>query len=94
MMESRMSGKLSSPVWERDRETHSMEVEKVRPVPTPLSPVLANVYLHYVLDLWFTQTVKTHCRGEALVWRYADDWVCAFRYQYDAERFFRVLPHR
>jgi RNA-directed DNA polymerase len=38
--------------------------------------------------------VKAHCRGAALRWRYADDWVCAFRYQDDAERFYRVLPKR
>lgn len=59
-----------------------------------ISPVLANVYLHYALDLWFDKVVKAHCRGEALLCRYADDWVCAFRYQDDAERFYRVLPQR
>ncbi len=59
-----------------------------------VSPVLANVYLHYALDLWFAKVVKPHCRGEALVCRYADDWVCAFRFQDDAERFYRVLPKR
>jgi len=59
-----------------------------------VSPVLANAYLHYAVDLWFTKVVKVHCRGEALMCRYADDWVCAFRYQEDAERFFRVLPKR
>jgi RNA-directed DNA polymerase len=52
------------------------------------------VYLHYALDLWFDKVVKAHCRGEALLCRYADDWVCAFRYQDDAERFYRVLPQR
>ena len=59
-----------------------------------VSPILANVYLHYALDLWFDKVVKTHCRGEALLCRYADDWVCALRYQDDAERFYRVLPKR
>jgi hypothetical protein len=58
------------------------------------SPVLANVYLHYALDRWLDKVVKPHCRGEALLCRYADDWVCAFRYQDDAERFYRVLPRR
>ena len=67
---------------------------KVRTVPTPLSPVLANVYLHYALDLWFENVVKPHCRGEALLCRFADDWVCAFRYPEDAERFYQVLPKR
>ena len=51
-------------------------------------------YLHYALDLWFTKVVQAHCRGEALLCRYADDWVCALRYQEDAERFYRVLPKR
>jgi RNA-directed DNA polymerase len=59
-----------------------------------ISPVLANVYLHYALDLWFENVVKPHCRGEALLCRFADDWVCAFRYQEDAERFYQVLPKR
>jgi RNA-directed DNA polymerase len=59
-----------------------------------VSPVLAHVYLHYALDLWFDKVVKTHCRGEALLCRYADDWVGAFRYRDDAERFYRVLPKR
>jgi RNA-directed DNA polymerase len=59
-----------------------------------VSPVLANAYLHYALDLWFAKVVTAHCRGEALLCRYADDWVCAFRYQDDAERFYRVLPKR
>lgn len=59
-----------------------------------VSPVLANVYLHYALDLWFEKVVKPHCRGEALMCRYADDWICAFRYRDDAERFDRVLAKR
>ena len=46
------------------------------------------------MDLWFAKVVKAHCRGEALLCRSADDWVCAFRYQDDAERFSRVLPWR
>ena len=59
-----------------------------------VSPVLANVYLHYALDLWFAKVVKPHCRGEALLCRYADDWGGAFRSQDDAERCYRVLPKR
>jgi RNA-directed DNA polymerase len=59
-----------------------------------VSPVLANVYLHYALDLWFEKRVKPQCRGEALMWRYADDWVCAFRYRSDAEWFYKALPER
>jgi retron-type reverse transcriptase len=58
------------------------------------SPVLAHGSLHSALDIGCEQVVKPHCRGEALWCRYADDWVCAFRLQEDAERFFRVLPKR
>ena len=59
-----------------------------------VSPNIANVYLHYALDLWFEKVVKAHCRGEALIIRYADDFVCAFRYRDEAERFYRALPKR
>jgi len=59
-----------------------------------VSPILANVYRHHVLDTGFEQVVKPHCRGEARLCRYADDGVGAFRFQDDAERFYRVLPKR
>ena len=59
-----------------------------------ISPVLANVYLHYALDLWFEKVVKAHCRGEALMCRFADDWVSAFRFRDDAEWFYRELLRR
>jgi len=59
-----------------------------------VSPVLANVYLHYALDLWFDRMVKKTCRGKATLTRYADDWVCAFQHEDDAERFYQVLPKR
>jgi len=59
-----------------------------------VSPILANVFLHYVLDLWFEKVVKQHWRGEACLIRYADDFVCAFEEQADAERFYNVLGQR
>ena len=59
-----------------------------------ISPILANVYLHYALDLWFQEVVKEHCRGEACLIRYADDFVCGFQYEEDAKRFYRVLEFR
>jgi RNA-directed DNA polymerase len=59
-----------------------------------VSPVLANVYLHYVLDLWFHKVVKKYCRGEACLIRFADDFVCAFQYREDAERFYKALGKR
>ncbi|MFH1981941.1 MAG: group II intron reverse transcriptase/maturase [Pseudomonadota bacterium] len=59
-----------------------------------VSPILANVYLHVVLDEWFHQTVKPALRGRAAMYRYADDWVCALQYRDDAARFYSVLPKR
>jgi group II intron reverse transcriptase/maturase len=59
-----------------------------------VSPVLANIYLHYVLDLWFERVVKPRCRGQAYLIRFADDFLCAFQLKADAERFYRVLPSR
>ena len=94
MMESEVMGNYHASFGERDGETRTVRIVQVRTVPTPLSPVLAHVSLHYALDLWFDTVVKPHCRGEALLCRDADDWVCAFRYQDDAERFYRALPKR
>jgi RNA-directed DNA polymerase len=64
------------------------------PCGGPVSPVLAHVFLHYVLDLWFEKVVKKHWRGEARLIRYADDFVCAVEAQADAERFYQVLGQR
>jgi RNA-directed DNA polymerase len=59
-----------------------------------VSPVLANIYLHYALDEWFEDVVKLHCRGQIKLVRYADDFVCAFQCRDDAERFYKVLGKR
>jgi group II intron reverse transcriptase/maturase len=59
-----------------------------------VSPLLANVYLHYVLDLWFAVKVKAHCRGKAYLVRYADDFVCAFEREEDAQWFYEELGAR
>jgi RNA-directed DNA polymerase len=59
-----------------------------------ISPILANVYLPYALDLWFQKVVKPRCRGEACLIRYADDYVAAFQSQADAEHFYRELGPR
>jgi hypothetical protein len=59
-----------------------------------ISPTLSNIYLHYVLDLWFEKVVKPKSEGEAYICRYADYFVCAFRYKRDAERFYNELPKR
>ena len=59
-----------------------------------LSPMLGNVYLHYVLDLWFEREVKPRLRGEAHLVRYADDFVMTFELQDDAKRVMDVLGKR
>jgi group II intron reverse transcriptase/maturase len=59
-----------------------------------ISPLLANVYLHYVLDLWFEQEVQPRLRGRAFLIRYADDFVIGFTNEDDARRVLDVLPKR
>jgi len=59
-----------------------------------VSPILANIFLHYVIDQWFEEIRLSHMRGNADMVRFADDMVFIFQYQSDAERFFRVLPKR
>jgi RNA-directed DNA polymerase len=59
-----------------------------------ISPLLANVYLHYVLDTWFEQEVKPRLRGRAYLIRYADDFVIGFSREDDARRVMEVLPKR
>jgi group II intron reverse transcriptase/maturase len=70
------------------------ESDKGTPQGGLISPVLANVYLHYVLDIWFEKVVKKQCQGEAHIVRYADDFVCFFEYKEEAERFFEALGER
>jgi group II intron reverse transcriptase/maturase len=59
-----------------------------------VSPVLANIYLHYVLDLWFHRRVVKGCQGEACLIRYADDLVCAFEKAEEADQFLGELGSR
>jgi group II intron reverse transcriptase/maturase len=59
-----------------------------------VSPLLANVYLHYVLDVWFAQEVPPRLRGRAFLIRYADDFVMGFACEEDARRVLDVLPKR
>jgi RNA-directed DNA polymerase len=59
-----------------------------------VSPILSNVFLHYVLDLWFEQDVKPRMRGRAFLVRYADDFVIGFSDKHDAERVMEVVPKR
>jgi len=58
------------------------------------STLLANVYLHYVFDLWVHQWRSRHARGDVIVVRFADDFVVAFEHRDDAERFWDDLRER
>jgi RNA-directed DNA polymerase len=59
-----------------------------------ISPILANVYLHYALDLWFERVFQRSCRGGAFLHRYADDFVCGFGREEEAQRFYVELEER
>jgi RNA-directed DNA polymerase len=59
-----------------------------------ISPVLANVYLHYVLDLWFEKAVKPKLAGEAYYVRYADDFIILFQYENEAQKVLEELRQR
>lgn len=59
-----------------------------------VSPLASNVYLHYVLDLWFENEVKPRLRGKAFLYRWADDFIVLLQYKADAERILEVLPKR
>ncbi len=59
-----------------------------------ISPLLANIYLHYVFDLWIKQWRKTKARGDVVVVRFADDFVVGFEHREDGERFLSQLVER
>ena len=59
-----------------------------------ISPVLANVYLHYTLDTWFDYVKKHEFKGGMYMVRYADDFVCLFQYENEAQRFYQLLVER
>jgi len=59
-----------------------------------VSPVLSNIYLHYVLDLWFEHELKKHCIGRAWLFRYADDAIACFECEEDAQKYAETLPGR
>ena len=74
-----------------------LEVDVVRGTPqgAVISPLLANVYLHHVLDGWFARQWRPReARGEVYIVRYADDFVLGFEYRSDAERFMEAMRER
>lgn len=70
------------------------DTNKGTPQGGVISPVLANIYLHYVLDLWFEKVVKTNCGGSAHIVRYADDFVCCFQREDEVRSFYNALTKR
>ena len=70
------------------------ESDKGTPQGGLISPILANVYLHYVLDKWFEEEIKPRLKGRATLTRFADDFIIMFQYEEDAKRVYKVLPKR
>ena len=75
-------------------EGQLVKPDKGTPQGSILSPMLANIFLHYVLDEWFETTGENHARGFCELVRYADDFVCVVRYADDAERIEQALKSR
>jgi RNA-directed DNA polymerase len=84
--------------WLRAGVLHVDGTVEPREAGTPqggvISPILANIYLHYTLDRWFEGDVKKKSKGEAHMVRYADDFVAGFRYHRDAASFYRRIGRR
>ena len=80
------AGVIEDEQWERARAG--------TPQGASVSPLLANIYLHYVLDQWSHQWRKRHARGEVIIVRYADDFVVGFQYLEDAKRYYTELEAR
>lgn len=82
---------LKAGVWE---EGEWKETEEGTPQGGIVSPVLANVYLHYVLDEWFEEEYRKSCQGKVELVRYCDDFVACFENKEEAERFLQVVGER
>ncbi len=75
-------------------EGQLIETTEGTPQGSVASPLLANVYLHYVYDLWAEQWRLRHAKGDMIIVRYADDQIVGFQYRHDAERFLSDLKER
>jgi RNA-directed DNA polymerase len=75
-------------------EGHLVRSEEGTPQGAPISPILANIFLHIVLDEWFQTQVRPRMKGSCFLVRFADDFVMGFSLKSDAERVFEVLPKR
>jgi len=82
---------VTAPIHEGGRDKANT---KGCPQGSILSPVLSNIYLHYVIDEWFESIKLTHLKGKAKLIRFADDMVFAFEWSSDAKRLYEVLPKR
>lgn len=81
-----VAGVMDNGIWTKSGEG--------TPQGATVSPLLANVYLHYALDLWTRQWRQRHARGEVIIVRYADDFVVGFQYGGDATKYKRALVER
>lgn len=70
------------------------ESDRGTPQGGQISPVLANVYLHYVLDLWYEHVLRKRCKGEVYYVRYADDFLLMFQYENEARQVMEALGKR
>jgi group II intron reverse transcriptase/maturase len=82
---------LKAGVMERGNISYS---ESGSPQGSVISPLLSNVYLHYVLDEWFSEQIQPLLKGKSFIVRFADDFVLGFTDKSDAERVMAVLPKR
>jgi len=82
---------LNAGIMEGEQISYS---DKGTPQGGVISPLLANIYLHYVLDVWFETEVKPRMHGHCFLVRFADDFVIGFQYEDDARRVMDVLPKR
>ena len=82
---------MKAGIMEKGRYLNS---ERGTPQGNGASPILANIYLHYVLDMWFEVVVKRKLEGQCYLIRYCDDFVCCFQTKREAEKFYKVLQKR